>query len=254
MRSLFLSFKYILTSVLIVFMLSGCANLLNKYFPEEDLEDQEGPPGLMVEGDKQFNRGNWEEAIESYETVKDRYPYSKEAVVAELKMADSLYESEFYEDAFEAYNEFERLHPKNKNIPYVIYRKGMCYYQQITTIDREQDTTLRAKEEFERVIKRFPRNVYANKARKNIRKCLIFLAENELYVAHYYYRMKKYRAARQRYSYIIENYPDMGQYHEALDYIKLCDEKLAEWDLELKEEEEEEAGKETKKKKKWILF
>ena len=253
MRSRFLSFKYILTTVLIVLILPGCANLLNKYFPEEDLEEQEGPPGLMAEGQKQFEKGYWEEAIESFETVKDRYPYSKEAVVAELKMADALYESKFYEEAFEAYNEFERLHPKNKQIPYVIYRKGMCYFQRITTIDREQDTTIRAKEEFERVVKRFPRDIYANKARKKLRKCLIFLAENELYVAHYYYRMKKYRAARERYSYIIEKYPDMGQYHEALDYIKLCDEKLAEREQDLKEEEEKEISTQ-KKKKRWILF
>jgi outer membrane protein assembly factor BamD len=234
-------------------MLTGCANLLNKYFPEKDLEEEEGPPGLMVEGNKQFERGYWEEAIESYETVKDRYPYSKEAVVAELKMADALYENALYEDAFEAYNEFERLHPKNENIPYVIYRKGMCYFRRITTIDREQETTLRAKEEFERVVKRFPRSEYANKARKNIRKCLIFLAENELYVAKYYFKMEKYRAARDRFSYIIEKYPDMGQYHEALDYIKRCDEKLAEREQELKEEEDREATGQ-KKKKKWILF
>ncbi len=253
MRSRFLSFTFFLTAVSLVLMLSGCANLLNKYFPEEDLQEQEGPPGLMVEGDKQFERGYWEEAIESYETVKDRYPYSKEAVIAELKMADALYESALYEDAFEAYNEFERLHPKNKNIPYVIYRKGMCYFERITTIDREQETTLRAREEFERVVKRFPRDPHANKARKKIRQCLIFLAENELYVAHYYYRMEKYRAARERYSYIIENYPDMGQYHEALEYIKRCDEKLAEREQELKEEEENEVSNQ-KKKKRFIFF
>jgi len=104
----------------------------------------------------------------------------------------------------------------------------MCYFERITTIDREQDTTLRAKEEFERVVKRFPRDPYANKARQKIRRCLIFLAENELYVAHYYYKMGKYRAARERYSYIIEKYPDMGQYHEALEYISKCKQKLAE--------------------------
>ena len=236
---------------MIIFTLSGCANILNTYFPEEELEEQEGPPGLMAEGNKQFERGYWEEAIESFETVKDRYPYSKEAVEAELKMADALYENKLYEEAYEAYNEFERLHPKNKNVPHAIYRKGMCYFQRITTIDREQDTTLRAKEEFERVVKRFPRSSYANKARIKIRKCLIFLAENELYVAHYYYKMEKYRAARDRYAYIIEKYPDMGQYHEALDYIKRCDEKLAEREQELLEEEEaDEKGE----KKKWIFF
>jgi len=230
--------------------LSGCANVLNKYFPDEGLQDQEGPPQLIAEGQKQFERGYWEEAIQSFETVKDRYPYSKEAIIAELRMADALYEKQEYELAYSAYSEFERLHPKNQNIPYVIYQRGMCYFKQITTIDREQDTTIRAKEEFERLVKRFPRDVYANKARKHIRKCLIYLAENELYVANYYYRMKRYKAAKERYSYIIEKYPDMGQYHEALEYIQKCDEKIAEKERELKEEDLSQ----DQKKKRWIFF
>lgn len=229
--------------------LSGCSNILNKYFPEEGTQEQEGPPQLVSEGEKQFERGHWEEAIKSFETVKDRYPYSKEAIIAELKMADALYEKREYEDAYSAYNEFERLHPKNKNIPYVIYKKGMCYFQRITTVDREQETTIRAKEEFERLVKRFPRDVYANKARKNIRKCLIFLAEHEMYVANYYYRMERYKAAKERYTYIIENYPDMGQYHDALESIQKCNKKIAEKERELTKEEQGQG-----KKKKWFFF
>ncbi|MGD2127307.1 MAG: outer membrane protein assembly factor BamD, partial [Desulfobacteraceae bacterium] len=69
---------------------------------------------------------------------------------------------------------------------------------------------------------------YANRARRNIRKCLIFLAEYELYVGHFYFKKGKYRAALGRYTYIIEHYPDMGQYHEAIEYISKCKQKLAE--------------------------
>lgn len=250
MQRPFLIFKVLLTMSVATLALSGCSNLLNKYFPEKDLQEQEGPPQLMAEGQKQFERGYWEEAITSFETVKDRYPYSKEAIIAELKMADALYEKTEYEDAYTAYNEFERLHPKNKNIPYVIYQKGMCYFQRITTIDREQETTIRAKDEFERLINRFPRDTYAAKARKNIRKCLIYLAEHELYVANFYYRMKKYKAAKERYSYIIENYPDMGQYHDALEYIQKCNKRIAAKEQDLKEEKLSQG----KKKKKWIFF
>ena len=87
---------------------------------------------------------------------------------------------------------------------------------------------LKAKEEFERLVRRFPRDDYANRARKSIRRCLISLAEYELYVGHYYFKMGKYRAAMDRYSYIIKNYPDLGQYNEALEYIRICKENLME--------------------------
>jgi hypothetical protein len=40
--------------------------------------------------------------------------------------------------------------------------------------------------------------------------------------------MGKYQPAMHRYIYLIEHYPDVGQYYEALEKIKLCEEKLAE--------------------------
>ena len=43
----------------------------------------------------------------------------------------------------------------------------------------------------------------------------------------YYYKMGKYEAAMKRYMYLIENYPDMGQYHEALEFIAKCKEQIA---------------------------
>ena len=31
-----------------------------------------------------------------------------------------------------------------------------------------------------------------------------------------------------RYKYLIENYPDLGQYHEALEFMRKCKEKMPE--------------------------
>jgi outer membrane protein assembly factor BamD len=103
----------------------------------------------------------------------------------------------------------------------------MSHFQQLKTIDRDQSHTLKSKEEFERLVKRFPGDDYAKRARKNIRKCLVYLAEYELYVGHFYYKMEKYRAAMARYTYLMNTYPDMGQYHEALEYMRRCKEELS---------------------------
>ncbi|MDP6179513.1 MAG: outer membrane protein assembly factor BamD, partial [Desulfatiglandales bacterium] len=167
----------------VVVLLLGSCSLYDQFFGEK--EDQ-GPDEFMSEGLKSFDRGNYEAAAEAFQKLKDRYPYSKLAITAELKMADSLYERKEFDAAFDAYNEFERLHPKNKDTPYVIYRKGMSHFQQLTTIDRDQSHTFMAKEEFERLVRRFPRDDYAHRARKNIRKCIITQAKYELYVGHFY--------------------------------------------------------------------
>jgi len=221
----------------IAFLLFGGCSIIDKYFKSEE---EKSATELMSDGIRDFEMGRMTDAKEAFEKVKDRYPYSKYAVVAELKRADALFETGEYDEAFDAYDEFEKLHPKNPEIPYVIYQKGMCQFRQMKTIDREQIHTLKAKEEFERLVGRFPRDEYAQKARKNIRKCLIFLAEYELYVANYYYRIGKYQAALARYTFLIENYPDLGQYSHALESIAKCKEHI------LKQEKKEEGKKEVK--------
>jgi len=224
---------YILTGIMVIFLISGCALL------EEDLsitdwifgnDDEKNPAELMSDGIANLEKGRYDAASEAFQKIKDRYPYSKYAISAELKMADALYKQDEFIQAFEAYDEFERLHPRNRNIPYVIYQKGMCHLEQVKSTDRNQADTFKARTEFERLVKKFPRENYTNMARKKLRKCLIYLAEYELYVGHYYYKMGKYKAALDRYSYIIKNYPDMGQYNEAIDYIGKCKLKLSKKD------------------------
>jgi outer membrane protein assembly factor BamD len=172
------------------------------------------------------------EAVEIFQKIKDRYPYSKFVIPAELKMADAFYMRGQYDEAYEAYREFERLHPRNKNIPYVIYQKGMCHYSRVDTVDRDQYHTFLAKEEFERLVKRFPNSEYAKKVFWNIRRCYVNLAENELYVGNFYFNRGKYRAAMARYRYLLRNYPDLGQYHDALEYLGRCEVILAQKGVE----------------------
>lgn len=217
MTRLRLTFRVFFAGILGFSFLWGCAHLEKEKSPEE----------LMEQGTKQMDKGRYQSASESFQNLKDRYPYSKYAVLAELKMADALFLTPEYDLAFDAYDEFEKLHPRDKSIPYVIYQKGMCQFKQIKSIDREQSHTHKAKTEFERLIKRFPNDTYARRAIQFFRKCIVSLAKHELYVGHFYYKMKKYNAAMGRYIYLIENYPDMGQYGEALEYISKCREKLA---------------------------
>ena len=211
-------------------MFSGCAlwkdvsGLWNGLFAEEEST----PAELMSEGMEDFNDGKFEAATEIFQKIKDRYPYSKFAINAELKMADALYERDLFDEAYDEYTEFEKLHPKNPSIPYVLFQKGMCHFSRVKSIDRTQSFTHKAKEEFERLIKRYRRSPFAERARRKVRECYIRLAEHEVYVGNFYFKMGKYQPAMHRYLYLIENYPDVGQYYEALEKIKICKEKLAE--------------------------
>lgn len=204
-------------------MFSGCA-LWNDLFSEEEST----PVELMSEGMEDFNDGKFETATEIFQKIKDQYPYSKFAIKAELKMADALYERDLFDEAYDEYTEFEKLHPKNPSIQYVLFKKGMCHFSRVKTIDRTQSFTHKAREEFERLIQRYPKSSFAERARRKVRECYIRLAEHEVYVGNFYFKMEKYQPAMHRYIYLIEQYPDVGQYYEALEKIKICKEKLAE--------------------------
>lgn len=222
--------KSLLLGILLVFFLNGCS-FWNYLFETEE----KTPTQLWSEGIEAFKKGKYEEATKTFQQIKDRYPYSKFALESELRMADAYFRRSLYLEAFDAYGEFERLHPKNANIPYVIYQRGMCHFNQISTIDRDQSHTLKAKDEFERLLRKYRRSEYAKIARRKIRQCYIKLAEYELYVGNFYFKMKKYGPAIDRYLYLIEHYPDLGQYHIALERLKESKEKLAE-EKEIKEE------------------
>lgn len=216
-------FRWLILAVAAILLLNGCAMLDGLMGKDIELS----PDELMYEGVKNMERGRYTAATEAFQTIKDRYPYSKYALEAELKLSDMLFKRELYDEAFNAYDDFEKLHPRNAEIPYVIYQKGMCHLEQVTTIDRDQSHTLKAKEEFNRLLERFPKSPQANRGRKKLRKCYMHLAEYELYVGHFYYKSKKYQAAINRYLHLIENYPDLGQYHEAMIYLNKCREKIS---------------------------
>ena len=199
----------------VLLLLTGCA-LFGKEVEKPAAE-------LIQEGMEAFDKGNFSDAIKDFEQLKDWYPFSKYATVAELKIADAHYHLDHYAEAVTAYEEFEQLHPRNEAIPYVIYQIGRCYYDQIDTIDRDQTSARKALETFRRLIRQFPEDPYAIKAHTHITICLQSLAGHEFYVGRFYLRSKHYRAALERFKAVISDYPDVGMHYQALQYITQCE-------------------------------
>ncbi len=163
---------------------------------------------LLREAEKNFAKGNYERAYETYKEIRDRFPGSPQAILAALRMADSKFWQEEYETAIVLYKEFEKFYPGNEAIPYVIYQIGNCYYKMIHPFDRDQSYTKKAISAYQRLLENFPNNPYRFEAKRRIKELKELLAEHELYVAKFYYKIKYYRGAYQRILYILNNYPD----------------------------------------------
>jgi len=181
---------------------------------------------LASDGMDDYKSGNYRRAIESFEKLKDWYPFSKYAILAELKIADSYFNLEEYEEAILAYEEFENLHPRNEATPYVVYQIGLCYFKQIDAIDRDQTNAQKALDTFKRLIRQYPGHAYANIAEGNVKKCLKSLSGHEFYVGLYYFKGKHYKAALSRFMTVLTDYPDVGVHQQALQYIALCESSL----------------------------
>jgi outer membrane protein assembly factor BamD len=178
---------------------------------------------LLEEGNQAFDDGQYRLAIENFEQLRDWYPFSKHAILAELRIADAHYNLAEYPEAILAYEQFEQLHPRNESIPYVIYQIGRCYFDQVTTIDRDQTAAKNALEAFERLQKQHPGSDYALQASVPIVKCQQSLSAHEFYVGMFYYRSKHYNAALKRFEAVITQYPDFGTHQKALHYIANCE-------------------------------
>jgi outer membrane protein assembly factor BamD len=189
-------------------------------------EERETARELAEMGMEDYKDGNYEGAIESFQNLRDWYPFSQYAILAELKLGDAHYQRKEYEEAIVAYESFENLHPKNEATPYVVYQTGRCYFDRIETIDRDQTMAREALKAFERLVRTHPTSPYASKAEEHIRICNKNLAEHDFYVGMFYYKAKYYKAALERFKSVVTSYPDLGIHHKALKYIALCQEKL----------------------------
>jgi len=219
--------RIIAATVIIFFLVSGCAQLKKTWQAIRGEEDLGSAQELAWDGMDAYEEGKYSDAIEYFQKLKDWYPFSKYAILAELKIADANYHLKKYEEAIFAYEEFEKLHPRNEAIPYVIYQIGRCYFDQIGTIDRDQSSAHKALETFERLAKQFPDDQYARSGSEHIIQCQKSLAGNDFYIGVFYFKSSHYPAAQQRFMRVLTNYPDVGYHQKALEYIAQCEATIA---------------------------
>lgn len=187
---------------------AGCTKVKETLRIEEKAEVQLPAEQLIIKGMEEFNVGKYFLAIEYFNEILDRYPFSPQAPLAELKAADSNYYMERYEEALVLYNEFEERHPTNEAIGYVMYQKGMCSYNRIDRVDRDITGAIEAIQSFEELLRAFPDSPYTEEARARIRAANEFLVNHEFNVVEFYLRTEKYSQAETRLNYILAMYPD----------------------------------------------
>lgn len=177
-------------------------------------------------GMKELDRQDWIAASKYFGFIKSRFPYSKYAVLAELRLADAEFGAEQYLEAIDAYRLFIKFHPTHEMVAngYASYRIGEAYYKQLPTDfwlfppseEKDQSSTEDAANELKSFLDKFPDSPYRDKAKDILVKVGKRLADHEWYVAKYYWERNKPMGTVLRLRRLLERYRGVGYDEEAL--------------------------------------
>lgn len=190
-------------------LLSACSDKKEEYV-ERPVEELYNEAMDLVDGQEYYK------AAKAFDEVERQHPYSVWATKAQLMSAYVLYERNKYADALVALDRFIQLHPGNKDAPYAYYLKGLCYYEQITDVARDQKMTEMALKSLQEVVDRFPASSYARDAKLKVDLARDHLAGKEMAIARYYQQRDQWLAALNRYKVVVEQYQTTSHVPEAL--------------------------------------
>ena len=201
--------------LLILLLLAGCAS-------EDQTLSAETPEGLYLLGYKDFKDKDYEKAAKKFDQIEQQFPYSRWSERAQIMAAYSQYLQNEYTDALLTLDRFLQLHPGNRNVPYALYLKGLCYFEQMSDPTREQEMSAKADKTFKELLARFSTSIYANDAKEKLVAIQNHLAAKELAVGRYYEKTEDYIAAMNRFQSAIKGWPESNQIPEAYYRLAVC--------------------------------
>jgi outer membrane protein assembly factor BamD len=155
-------------------------------------------------------------AARAFDEVERQHPYSAWATKAQLMAAYAHYQSNKYDDAIVAVDRFIQLNPSNRDVGYAYYLKALCFYEQITDVQRDARMTELALRALEEVLRRFPDSAYARDARLKIDLTHDHLAGKEMEVGRFYMGRGQYVGAINRFKTVVDRYQTTSHVPEAL--------------------------------------
>jgi outer membrane protein assembly factor BamD len=177
-------------------------------------------------GQKAFQKKQWDNARQHFRRIVDGFPSSEYGPAARLALADTYFQeggTGNYILAVGAYREFLTLYPSHPRSDYAQFQAAEAFYRQRNGPDRDQTPTIRALEEFQRVLDLYPNSAQAEKTRERIMELRQSLARSEYLAGYFYQRTRQAcRAAIARYEGILNEYPDYEHLDDVLIHLAEC--------------------------------
>ena len=164
-------------------ILFGLSGLLAACGGGEEIKPERPLNEIYDEAYTEFNKKHYEEAAELFQTAESQYPASPWAADALVMMAYSRYMDKDFAGSILAIDRYMRFHPGHKDVPYMMYLRGMCYYRQVSDVRRDPGMSAYALQQFQQLVERFPHSEYAQNAENKILILKNYIAGKVMYAA-----------------------------------------------------------------------
>jgi outer membrane protein assembly factor BamD len=185
-------------------------------------------------GNEALKSKDFVEATKFFEHVRTKYPFSKYAALADLRLADVRFDQDHFVEAADIYAEFVKLHPRHESVDYAAYRVGLSYWKDAPSdfflfppaYEKDLGQIRKAEKSLADFVKGYPRSRYRPEAEQLLEKARGKLIDYEWYVAHFYAKRGYWAGAAGRLEGLVKQYPGSPReaaalYELAGAYLKL---------------------------------
>jgi len=212
-------FSSLFLFVLLALPLASCGSSPEE---KETKIDSRSAEEIFSSGQKSLDKDLYKTAAKEFDEIERLHPYADVAPQAKLLAAYARYLNEDYEEAIIGFDQYLQLYPSDKQAPYALYLKSLCYYEQISDVTRDQEMTRRALEALQLVISRYPTTDYAKEAKLKLDLVYDHLAGKEMEIGRWYQSQIQLQAAINRFRTVIDQYQTTSHTPEALYRLVEC--------------------------------
>jgi outer membrane protein assembly factor BamD len=197
-----------LAILLSVFVLQSCASVA---------VEENDPAKLFEQAEEEIKNDHFILATDHLKSLRNKFPYSQYAALAQLRLADVYFLQESFGEAASAYETFRDLYPKHEKSSYALFRAAKSYYKDTPEqVARDLGSANRAAETYREFLKRYPVDPLRGEAEQDLLSTEDRLARKEFYIADFYRKRGQLKAARARLEGLLAIYPQTPTAQEAM--------------------------------------
>ncbi len=210
--------SFLVLLAVVALLTTGCFRR-KKYENPIDKDTLQPDKVLFDKAVKDVERGRFEVARITLNTLINTYDTSEYLAKAKLLIADSWYReggSHGLAQAEAEYKDFILFYPTMEEAAESQEKICSIHFRQMEKPDRDPTHALRAEDECRQVLTQFPNSKFAPIAQQRLREIQEVLAEGEYRTGHFYHNKGSHPAASNRLQALTDHFPLYSQSDQAL--------------------------------------